>query len=447
MTPREHMKTTGCKLFVPFAFLLLAGPACEDEGGTFVAGGVEGILTGVYTQNLHLTRDKRWLLRGPVQIGDGTSRVLLRIDPGTTIYGESSTIGALIVNRNAQIIAEGTRDQPIVFTSAKPEGQRQRGDWGGVVINGSASLNECVEDLEPCQSFGEGGTGFYGGTNDQDNSGTLRYVRIEFAGKLFSPENELNGLALQAVGSGTTLDYIQVHMNADDGIEFFGGTADIKHAYITGCADDSLDWTDGWRGRGQFIAVQQYEDAGDRGIEADNNGRAGRDPAIEPRSEPTLSHLTLIGNPRSDSSDVGILLRAGTRAKIANTLVAGFQSACLDIDGEETFAGGLEGNAPNGRLSLQHSIISCAEPFDEEAEDPFAVSDWFNARNPGNTIEDPGLADPYDLRTPDLRPKADSPARSGARAPEDAFFERVDYRGAIDPDDDWTQGWTTAAAN
>jgi hypothetical protein len=448
-TARRNDRTLRASAALGLALVASLWTACSDDtSGPFTVGGVDGVLTGVYTSNLHLTADKLWLLRGPVLVGDGTDPVILRIDPGTEIRGEKSTIGSLIINRNAQIRAEGTPERPIVFTSNEPEGSRARGDWGGVIINGNARINACNEAIaDTCQAFGEGGTGFYGGDDDGDDSGVMRYVRIEFAGRLFSPDNELNGLALQGVGSTTVLEHIQVHMNADDGIEFFGGAADIKYALITGCGDDSLDWTEGWRGRGQFIVAQQFADDADNGIEADNNGDAQR---AEPRAQPTLSNVTLIGSPGSeDASDVGVLLREGTHANLSNMLVAGFNSACIDIDGEETFEDAWTGVALNGKLTMTDSIISCpdSQEFDEEPADPFEVSRWFNRLNPGNAIEDPGLVAPYDQQSPDLRPGQTSPALTGAQVPDDPFFEQVTFRGGIDPNDDWTAGWTTSAAN
>ena len=142
----------------------------------------------------------------------------------------------LVVRRNAQIMAEGTVEEPIIFTSSKEPGSRARGDWGGLIINGNAPINSCSDNTEEfCEAFGEGGTGFYGGNDPSDDSGVLKYVRVEFAGTLVSPENELNGIAFQGVGSGTEIDYIQVHMNADDGIEFFGGAAFCQAHFDYGC--------------------------------------------------------------------------------------------------------------------------------------------------------------------------------------------------------------------
>ncbi len=400
------------------------------------------ILTGTLTEDLTLTSDTAWLLRGGVFIGDGANETVLTIEPGTTVYGETSTTGMLVVRRHAKIMAEGTADAPIVFTSSKEEGTRARGDWGGVIINGNASVNGC--DEAPCESFGEGGTGYYGGSDDDDDSGVLSYVRIEFAGQLISPDNELNGLALQGVGRGTVVDHIQIHMGKDDCIEFFGGTAEAKYILCTGAADDNLDWTDGWRGKLQFLVAQQYDDAGDNGIEADNNGENNE---AAPRSFPTISNITLIGAPGSDQSDLGMLLREGTGAHIANAVVTGWGDACLDVDHDATFANAVDSSgALTGGLVVEHSVFDCDTSYQVDEDETFDVGNFVETLNEGNQVAGAELTDPFEPGGT-LTPSSASPAMSGAQVPSDAFFTQVSFKGGIDPDDDWTQGWTTHARN
>jgi hypothetical protein len=166
----------------------------------------------------------------------------------------------LIVERGGRLNAIGTREQPIVMTSDQPVGSRGRGDWGGLIINGRAPVN-----LAGGLGTGEGDTGVYGGTDENDNSGTLRYVRVEFSGIEFSPDNELNGIAFQGVGRGTTVDYAQAHMSRDDAMEWFGGTVDVKHLVLSNAADDGFDWTFGYRGRAQFVVLTQRGDDADNG--------------------------------------------------------------------------------------------------------------------------------------------------------------------------------------
>ena len=347
--------------------------ACGDKGDTGTGGtddtGISAlecdddvcVLSGVITEDLTLTADTAWLLRGGVFVGDDINPTTLTVEPGTIVYGESSTDGMLVVRRNSQILANGAADSPIVFTSSKAPGSRARGDWGGLILNGNAPINVCAGDGEACEAYGEGGTGWYGGDDPTDSSGTLSYVRVEFAGTLISPDNELNGIAFQAVGSGTTIDNIHVHMNADDGVEFFGGTAQATHVIVTGAGDDSLDWTDGWQGSAEYMVLQQYADAGDNGIEADNNGE---DNSLEPRSNPSLSKLTIIGVADSETSDLGILLREGTAVSIDDAVVVDFNEGCLDVDHADTYA-----QFDAGQLQLSNVTLSCATAFYDDGDE------------------------------------------------------------------------------
>ena len=236
-------------------------PVAEE---TLIVDGREVVvLQRKITEDKELVQDYDYLLRGAVFVEDGAT---LTIEHGVTIYGEQATNGTLIVAQGGKIMANGTADAPIVMTSDAAIGQRARGQWGGLIINGKAPTNQGI-------TAGEGDTGDYGGDDPNDNSGVLRYVRVEYAGIEFSPDNELNGIALQGVGAGTVIEYVQVHMNQDDGIEMFGGTVDLKYALVTGARDDSFDWTDGWTGKGQFWVAQHYGDDADNGFENDNSSK------------------------------------------------------------------------------------------------------------------------------------------------------------------------------
>ena len=404
--------------------------SCEDD---------VCVLSGTISENLTLTADKQWVLHGGVFVGDDNEETQLTIEAGTQIYGETSSLSMLVITRGSKIFANGTAEAPIVFTSSKEPGSRARGDWGGLIINGWARINSCSED-GLCEALGEGGTGYYGGDDDTDDSGILRYVRIEFAGRLVSPDNELNGLALQGVGSGTVIENLQIHMPKDDGIEFFGGTVGFRYVLVTGAADDSLDWTDGWRGKGQFFVAQQYDDAGDNGIEADNNGE--RNDAT-PRSEPTLSNITLIGSPDSTQSNMGMLLREGTGAHIQRALVLGWNQACLDIDHSETFSAAVddETHALTGVLTITESMIDCATPFAQDADDLFDVSTFF--QDQGNWVGESDLDDPYNAQQPSFKPGSGAALTSTDPLSEDDFFISAAFLGGVDPAFDWTAGWTS----
>lgn len=422
-----------------FALLILAGAAFSQPV----------ILEGTITEDMTLSNDNEYLLRGAVFIGDDENRTILTIEPGTMIYGERSSTGTLVIARHSQIMAEGTMDAPIVFTSDQAPEARNRGDWGGLILNGLAPLNTEIP------SYGEGDTGAYGGDNPHDNSGTLRYVRVEFAGIEFSPDNELNGIALQGVGDGTIIEYVQVHMNKDDGIEFFGGTATAKYVFITGAADDQFDWTDGWTGKGQFWVCQQYWDDCDQGIEADNNGE---DNGATPYSHPTIYNVTLVGamNSENGESDIGMLLREGTQANIHNAIVINFGDAGIDLDHATTFANATDDNGEtlNGNLTVDYSIFfnndenakTGETEGDDESQYAFTTVQFLETLNSNNTFTDPMLTRPYDMAVPNFTPMTGSPALSGYDTPpDDGFFEMVDYRGAFAEGHNWIYGWTTNA--
>ncbi len=393
------------------------------------------ILEGKITGNLTLKADREHVLRGAVYVENDAT---LTIEPGTTIFGEGVSNGTLIIARGSRIMAEGTPDAPIVFTSDALEGSRGRGQWGGLIINGRAPSNQGI-------TFGEGDTGAFGGNNPTDSSGVLKYVRVEFAGIEFSPDNELNGIAFQGVGSGTVVNYVQVHFNQDDGIEMFGGTVNIKHALVTGARDDSFDWTDGWTGKGQFWIAQQRGDEADNGFENDNSSKNND---ATPRSAPTIYNATLIGDPQGPTSDTGMLIREGAAGIYRNIIVHGFKNkAGLDIDNASTIA-----QANSGNLTIQNTIFSNNQPgnFAEPDED-FDEAAWAMDPTFNNLEADAKLNNPFAQSGPDFRPAADSPAVNGAipvaSPPGDGFFEPVNFIGGMGPNDNWTEGWTTTAQN
>jgi hypothetical protein len=280
----------------------------------------------------------------------------------------------------------------------------------------------------------------------------MRYCRIEFAGREISPDNELNGLALQGVGRGTTIEYVQVHRNKDDGVEFFGGTARAKYLLVTGAGDDQFDWTDGWRGKGQFWIAQQNPLDGDQGFEADNNGE---DNDATPRSFPTIMNVTLIGamNNNNDESDIGMLLREGTAANIHNSIVMNFGDAGLDIDQEATFVNAWDdaNSTFNGNLAVRKTIFvdnaQVAEADDEGM--PFTEQEFVEFADFANWMLDAGTAvvvDPLNIDNPDFRATGPA-ANNDGDMPPIPWFDDVNYIGAVGPDMDWTDGWTIGGSD
>lgn len=388
------------------------------------------VLEGRLTADKTLSAAYDYLLRGAVFIEGGAT---LTIEPGVHVYGEQATNGTLIIAQGSKIMAEGTADAPIVMSSDAYQGSRARGQWGGLIINGNAPTNQGV-------TFGEGDTGAFGGDTAADSSGVLRYVRIEYAGIEFSPDNELNGIAFQGVGSGTVVEYVQVHMNQDDGVEMFGGTVNMKYVMVTGARDDSFDWTDGWTGKAQFLVVQQYGDDADNGFEVDNSSK---DNEAQPRSAATIYNATLVGAPSGPESDNGLLIREGAAGTFANFIVTGFNKIGLDINNAATHA-----QADSGDLVVKNSIFfgNRNGNFGDESDDDGFDEAAYAASN-GNVEVDPDLADPFNTSAPNFRPGGGASAVTPASPPADGFFEQVDFIGGVSPSNDWTTGWTTSAQN
>jgi hypothetical protein len=404
------------------------------------------VVTGSVTGSETWTNANYYVLRGAVFVRSGAT---LSIGAGTRIIGESGSVGTLIVERGGRLNAIGTREQPVVFTSDQPIGQRGRGDWGGIIINGRAPIN-----FEGGEAAGEGDTGVYGGTDPNDNSGVLRYVRVEFSGIEFSPDNELNGIAFQGVGRGTQVDFVQAHMSRDDAMEWFGGTVDGRHLVMSNAADDSIDWTFGWTGRLQFVAVTQRGDDADNGIEADNNEFNNN---VLPRSNPQIYNLTMCGDPdRSEGGESprAANIRRGTALTLRNFLITGFKSTGLQIETSNT---ATTGQVDNGTTQIGAGVVWGIQTAGGAAGTAIhsSVATYVNnGRFPNVRANvDGGLsANCFRHDNPDFRPTGVATLAGGQLAPiqppADGFFEAVTFIGAVSPTgDDWTQGWTSYPQN
>jgi len=294
------------------------------------------ILQGAYA-TMTLSASNNYLLRGKVEIAPGFQWT---IPAGTYLFGEKATTGYLVVDRGAKIFVNGTAAAPVVLTSDQDPtlGLMAPSDNGGLVIHGRAIAN-CANTVAGDSCVSEGGAGSYGGNNDHDNSGSIKYMRIEYSGKTISPDNELNSLTMNAVGDGTVIEYVNACLGSDDAFEWFGGTGRAKHLVAWGQDDDGLDWQLGWRGMVQFAVVQQHPGRGDKGIEADNSEF---DFQAQPRSNPAFANLTLVGtNPPTGgagSSNIGVHWRRGTAGTIVNSVVLGFRGPGLQLSDPETFA-------------------------------------------------------------------------------------------------------------
>jgi hypothetical protein len=394
------------------------------------------VVSGEITGTVTWTNNFYWVLRGAVFVREGAT---LNIQEGTRVVGEAGSVGALIVERGGILNAIGTREQPIVFTSDQPIGLRARGDWGGIILNGRAPVN-----LEGGEGVGEADTGIYGGDNPNDTSGSMRFVRVEFAGTEFSPDNELNGIAFQGVGNGGQYEYIQVHMNKDDGLEWFGGTANIKRAVVTNAGDDSFDWTFSWRGKAQFIVVSQRGDDADAGIEADNNEFNNE---LLPRSAPTIYNATFCGDPdRNEGAESvrGWLLRRGTAGELRNFVIQGFKNVGLEVNGTSSLR-----EATNGNLRVSHGVIFNTGANGTTYAPASTLALIANGTFPEIRLgQNPGIGDCHNHAAPDWRPSSVDTLAGGqlapATPPNDGFFEVTSYIGALSPipEEDWTAGWT-----
>lgn len=385
------------------------------------------------------------LLDGLVFVEPGAS---LSIEAGAQVLGLPGS--ALIVSRGAQLFARGSVKEPVVFTSSKPVGKRQSGDWGGVVLLGSAQVNQPNAFVEGIAK-GDSRAAF-GGENNDSSCGLLDYVRIEFAGYAISRDNELNGLTLAGCGGGTLIEHVQVHRPLDDGIEVFGGKVDLKHILITGAGDDSLDWDLGWSGRVQFLMAIQHSDQGDNAFEGDNNKAA---PDAQPRSAPVMYNLTLV-SPRSNSRyQRAMTLRHGTGGQFHNVIIQGFSGEAIDIGGEAS-ARLAQSNTMVFRSIIFHDIgargVSWFADESGDKDDDMGFDERhaffdFSASKQLRYGSDPQLSDEISNGyLPSFFVSPYSPAtKQAAPIPQGEFWdEAANYLGAIRPGayHGWTEGWT-----
>ncbi len=426
--------------------------ACPDG---FDAGMGERscILSGTYTEDLLLTNEITWELDGIVHIGAKAAPgqavpengPAITIEAGTRIRGLGGS--ALVVNRGSKIIAEGQPHAPIVMNGyfSTIEGA-QPGDWGGLVINGAAVINGCAST--PCEHDGDGLTGAYGGTDDDDDSGILRYVRIQYAGGVidFQQDEDLPGLSLNAVGRGTVIDHLQIHRSLDDGVKFHGGTANLDYLVITDAQLDAVDWSDGFRGKVQHALIWQRNvsgDWGERGIEGENGDSEFEynGPNAAPRSMPTLANVTLVGNFGHEA----INIRAGSGGRFSNIVIVGYQRG-INIDGEATF---LAAGTPQNRSGVLvfENVISWTNHdwfSDDDTGSPWLVEDFMAAQKGNTRGVSPGLYTGQGYNYIPPQGPYTWYIRDHALDPEvfDDFFKDSGYAGAFRSSDSaWHYRW------
>ena len=413
-------------------------PITPDEPtGNELANGAT--LSGNITANTTLTRGNTYHLKGGVHVKPGAT---LFIQEGVTVKSDLDPSTAyLLVEPGAKIEAIGTASSPIVFTSGQANPLPQ--DWGGIILTGKAPIN--VTGGTASSEMGAGVT--YGGTDPNDNSGTLKYVRVEYTGKKQTPEKEHNGFTFEGVGAGTTLEYLSSYRGGDDGIEFFGGTVNLKYAVVYGAQDDLFDWTYGWSGNGQFwLGVQEqsssasFKAVGDRGFEADNNGSNN---ANTPWSNPTISNVTLVGSLTAATGDDpttatatgntrAMKLRAGTRGQLYNFVMYNFNKG-VEVEHDVT----LEGMAGE-HMVLKNSDIYNASPwsYKKTSGDAWDGAKPFESAAYGNNVQGAGtpsyISNTF-VGTSDAGAKATSELGS--------WFTSANYKGAVNSSNNWVGSW------
>ena len=436
---------------------------------------VEGNLEG----NITWTADKIYKLKGFVRVGAEqvfgtvTKTGILTIQPGTLIIGERASKGTLVIQRGSKIIAEGTVEKPIIMTSERAVGEREPGDWGGLVICGRAINN--LPDVQANREL-EGGYGaFHGGTDNADNSGSLKYVRVEFAGIPINPNQEVNSFTFGSVGSGTTLEYLQSSFGLDDSFEWFGGKVNAKYLVAYKGLDDDFDTDNGFSGNVQFgIGIRgatQADISGSNGFESDNDNPGSSN---IPFTSAIFANMSIIG-PKGDLITIssqflnGAQIRRNSKLNIYNTVFTGYPNGVY-IDSQR---GDSKGSALKGELVLQNNVVAGLDKWgtngfgqgdanlprgfgivdNEQSAAATAIligtqkpSEWFIAQ-PGNKL----LANTSTLG---LSPSLFSTGRptfilgaisalKGVNLPATlpSFFTKTDYVGAF-KDTDWTTGWT-----
>ncbi len=424
------------------------------------------VISGTIDKDL-VIKTGTYTLKGYVYVNNGAT---LTIQPGTIVKSDVTEKGALIVERGAKLIAEGTADQPIVFTSGKAAGERNPGDWGGIILLGKAPTNR---PTSPAPIIEGGVNRPYGGTDPNDNSGILKYVRIEFSGIAAEPNSEINGLTLGGVGAGTVLENIQVSYGGDDAYEFFGGTVNAKNLIAFATYDDDFDFDFGYTGKIQF-AVSLRDKPADtdaaNGIEADNDG-AGTN--ATPYTHPVLSNFTFIGPYDTTGSaathNFSNRWRRSVHFTLYNSILAGHKKGGFSMES----AGTVQDYYVDNLSAFKNNIVAVyTNPYlvDSVGARVIATGHMANPMTPedrtamineaksmirakaeseGNITlasrEDIQLNDPFNLNAPNFLPKAGSPAASGANftgLDANFFNTSVAYRGAFGSTD-WTAKWAS----
>ncbi|WP_435103672.1 hypothetical protein [Arhodomonas sp. AD133] len=439
--PRLRITVAAAAIALTAAGTLAARGWLDDRSAAAPADGVVEVGESI-SEDTTWTADNEYHLQEVIFVEGNTT---LTIEPGTRVLGEFGS--ALVITRSARLHASGRPDAPIVLTSARPEGERHPGDWGGVVLLGNAATNVAAARIEGVNA--DDPRGRFGGASTVGSCGTLEYLRIEFAGYEIFANNELNGLTLGGCPAATIVRHVQVHKALDDGIEFFGGDAGLRNVVITDAGDDGLDWDMGWTGRVQHLIVAQEPGRGDNAIEADN---LKSDHNAQPRSAPTLYNVSLIGSGNAEAAQRAMTLRRGTAATLRNFLVTDFPREAVDI--RDPVTAGLAGT---GALSLEGGLLyqvggdgttwGAEETLERDDDGGFREANLFaQARAHRLQLGEPPMLGDGDTPAARFTPRSRSPAATGAVTPPKGEFwdEAAEYLGAVRPGSGaaWLTGWT-----
>lgn len=462
----------------------------EFTATTLSLGNAAAEITTDITASRTLYADTVYTLKGFIHVANGAT---LTIQPGTKIVGDYNTVGSsLFILRGAKIQAVGTAADPIVFTSSRPAGQRQPGDWGGLLIIGNAPDNRSgVVNIEGTGTDGAavvGGKNYFiqynGGNTPTDNSGTLQYVRVEFAGYATLVDQEFNAFTFAAVGSGTRVSYTEALAGLDDSYEFFGGGFDIDHIVAFETADDMFDMSEGWSGRMQYLigynSVQLTPRTGAgfysvdiEGIENDGCNGTGCDNGFDtqPYTAPLVANFTLIGCGDVACSGTGggygMMLRRGTGGYYVNGVISRFPRAGVSLRDAATYARAGSTATPNAATAdlLVSNIFFSEVPnvFQTPSATQFSfdlasnnlVNSAATTQSVFTTLPATGAV-PTSIASFDFTPVTGSPVATGGLA---TFSGKVaakggtavsgtPYVGAVAPGGSkWWQGWTVYARN
>ncbi len=426
------------KNFKVFTLALVAASAfavtsCSDSDGDGAGSTPSGEdLPAVITGTYNVTSDS--YVNGTVTVVDGG---VLNISAGVTLTAKTENddiTDCILVAQGGKIYAVGTKDAPIIMTAQT----EAAGAWGGLHICGKATVN--VTGGEGTSEVGEL---LYGGSDDSDNSGELKYIVMKYAGKKLNTAGtkEANGFTFYGVGNGTKVSYLQAYRGDDDGYEFFGGTVNIKYCIATDCSDDSFDWTEGWRGNAQFLVAQQNSLADNGNITCDcllecDGGQSASD---SNPSNPTIANATLIGNSYSGAKVKGIDLKVGTMIQLYNTFVDADASLTSNISVAD------DGDYVNGFLEAGTSVLKSVVLAGAFTNNVGTSTYNFTAAGSNNLVSQTLATSADNDYYRSLTAAVATATPSVSSQPDGFEFTTADYVGAFADGtaaSDWTAGWS-----